>query len=46
MENKLLDIKELPFMELPDKWSSLSLKLAGGAGIELLKDCTARKIKA
>lgn len=30
-----------PFNELPDIWSSLSLKWAGGAGIELCKDWTA-----
>lgn len=32
----------LPFIELPDIWSSLSLKWAGGAGIELCMDWTAR----
>lgn len=35
---------DIPFNELPDIWSSLSLKFAGGAGIELCKAWTETKI--
>lgn len=36
-----MDNKVPPFNELPERVSSLSLKFAGGAGIELCKACTA-----